>query len=380
MNKLVTSLALVASTLLPSCTMAQNDALVVKGQLNGLKDSLVVTDNPRAGEGNLKIATPEGKVSFTYNLQEPKMIYLATPATLRGRERIIFQMVAVPGETAELSGDAGGNYHITGSKFYQEYDEADRYTEKSTMEMKAWMTGLEARMAAGENRDSIMKEYEAKAPEYEQKVNDAIFDFIRQHPDYEASAVLATHLQSAADVKKAVALLSPAVRDGRMKAIYQPVLTRYEERAKADSIAAAKQAVGVEAPDIVLNDINGNPLTLSSLRGKYVVLDFWGSWCVWCIKGFPEMKAYYEKYKGKFEILGVDCRDTEEKWKAAVEKHQLPWLHVYCPRDNSKALDDYAIQGFPTKIVIDPQGKIAKTVVGEDPQFYTFLDELFGGE
>ncbi len=378
MNKLVTSLALVASTLLPSCTMAQNDALVVKGQLKGLKDSLVVTDNFRVPVRGLKIATPEGKVSFTYDLQEPKMIYMATPATLRGEERIFLQMVAVPGETAELSGEVGSNYYITGSKFYQEYDEADRYTEKASMEMNEWMSGLEARIVAGESRDSVMKEYQEKSPQYEQKVSDAIFDFIKQHPDYEASAELATHLQSADDVKKAVALLSPAVRDGRMKAIYQPVFDRYVEQAKADSTAAARQAVGVEAPDIVLNDINGNPLALSSLRGKYVVLDFWGSWCVWCIKGFPEMKAYYEKYKGKFEILGVDCRDTEEKWKAAVEKHQLPWLHVYCPRDNSKVLDDYAIQGFPTKIVIDPQGKIAKTVVGEDPQFYTFLDELFG--
>ena len=74
------------------------------------------------------------------------------------------------------------------------------------------------------------------------------------------------------------------------------------------------------APDFTLNDLSGKPLTLSSLRGKYVILDFWGSWCVWCIKGFPQMKEYYQKYAGKFEILGIDCNDPEAKWKAAVEK------------------------------------------------------------
>lgn len=131
-----------------------------------------------------------------------------------------------------------------------------------------------------------------------------------------------------------------------------------------------------KAPDFTLNDINGNPLSLSSLKGKYVVLDFWGSWCGWCIKGIPSMKEYYAKYAGKFEILGVDCGDTPEKWKEAVKKYELPWLHVFCTRESS-VLNDYAIQGFPTKVVVGPDGNIVKTIVGEDPAFYVFLDELF---
>ena len=140
--------------------------------------------------------------------------------------------------------------------------------------------------------------------------------------------------------------------------------------------AADVEADGTMAPDFTLNDLNGKPLTLSSLRGKYVILDFWGSWCVWCIKGIPQMKEYYQKYAGKFEILGIDCNDKEEKWKAAVKTYELPWLHVYNPRD-SKVLDMYEIQGFPTKIIIGPDGKIIKTIVGEDPAFYRLLDELF---
>ena len=138
----------------------------------------------------------------------------------------------------------------------------------------------------------------------------------------------------------------------------------------------AFEAADVEAPDFTLNDINSQPLKLSSLRGKYVILDFWGSWCVWCIKGFPKMKEYYQKYAGKFEILGIDCNDSEEKWKAAVAKYELPWLHVY-NTDNSGVLEQYAIQGFPTKIIVGPDGKIVQTIIGEDPAFYTLLDKLF---
>ena len=78
------------------------------------------------------------------------------------------------------------------------------------------------------------------------------------------------------------------------------------------------------------------------------------------------------------EILGVDCRDTEDKWRAAVEEHQLPWLQVRCDDDNLRKLGSkYGIQGFPTKVVVDPEGKLIKTVVGEDPEFYKYLDELF---
>ena len=147
--------------------------------------------------------------------------------------------------------------------------------------------------------------------------------------------------------------------------------------------SAKLQAAGVEAPDFTLKDIEGNDFTLSSLRGKYVILDFWGSWCGWCIKGMPKMKEYYQKYAGKFEIVGVDCNDTDQKWKDAVKKHELPWKHVYNPRANTEeeqannVCGKYGITGFPTKIVISPEGKIVKTIVGEDPAFYTLLDELF---
>ena len=152
---------------------------------------------------------------------------------------------------------------------------------------------------------------------------------------------------------------------------------------KTETVAVEEQVPAVEeqvtsevAPDFTLNDINGKPLALSSLRGKYVILDFWGSWCVWCIRGIPHMKEYYNKYKGKFEILGIDCNDSEQDWKDAVKEHELPWLHVYNTPD-SQLLETYNIEGFPTKIIIDPDGKIVKTIVGEDPEFYTLLDQLF---
>lgn len=130
------------------------------------------------------------------------------------------------------------------------------------------------------------------------------------------------------------------------------------------------------APDFSLKSIDGKTFTLSSLRGKVVVIDFWGSWCGWCIKGMPEMKKAYEKYKGKLEIVGVDCGDTDAKWKSAVKELGLPWIHVYNPTGIGSILDTYGIQGFPTKVIVGKNGELLKTVVGEDPEFYTALDEI----
>ena len=133
------------------------------------------------------------------------------------------------------------------------------------------------------------------------------------------------------------------------------------------------------APNFELPDLQGNPRKLSSLRGKYVIIDFWGSWCVWCIRGFPAMKDVYAKYKDDLEILGVDCQDSERKWRTAVEQYELPWLQVRCPDDMMDDLAQmYGIEGFPTKAVVSPEGKLLKVVVGEDPAFYTYLDELLG--
>jgi thiol-disulfide isomerase/thioredoxin len=203
---------------------------------------------------------------------------------------------------------------------------------------------------------------------------------VKAHPSQEASMFILKKINGLDKMKETYQLLDASVREGRMKPCYDQWVKILEEELEAEAQekeAQKKQAKGLDAPLFTLNDLNGKPLALTSLRGKYVILDFWGSWCVWCIKGFPKMKEYYAKYPGKFEILGVDCNDTEDKWRAAVKKHELPWLHVYCP-SSSTLLTDYGVTGFPTKIIIGPDGKIVKSIVGEDPAFYTLLDELFG--
>ena len=88
------------------------------------------------------------------------------------------------------------------------------------------------------------------------------------------------------------------------------------------------------------------------------------------------MKAYYKEYNSKLEILGIACGDTEEKWKAAVAENQLPWLNVINDKTNNDISKQYAVSGYPTKVVIDPEGNMAKVIVGESPEYYEYFDKL----
>lgn len=134
-----------------------------------------------------------------------------------------------------------------------------------------------------------------------------------------------------------------------------------------------------KAPDFTLPDAQGTMVSLSSLRGNWVVLDFWGSWCGWCIKGIPQMKENYARLSPKVKFVGIAFHDSKETWFKALNKYQLPWINLWEDPDtdrNQSLLKLYGVSGFPTKMIINPDGYIVNTTVGEDPEFYEILQTL----
>lgn len=137
-----------------------------------------------------------------------------------------------------------------------------------------------------------------------------------------------------------------------------------------DILKGKKISVGMMAKDFTQNDVNGNPIKLSAYQNKYVLVDFWASWCLPCREENPNVLAVYEKYKEKnFTVLSVsiDVLANKAKWLNAIKEDRLPWMQVSDLKKENEAAKLYGITTIPANVLISPNGKIiAKDIKGKE--------------
>lgn len=174
----------------------------------------------------------------------------------------------------------------------------------------------------------------------------------------------------------AFALLFISCEENKQKSVYDE--TQSPDEPKGEVIA---DGVGIEpgntAPDISLPDPEGNIIKLSSLRGKYVLLDFWASWCGPCRREVPFVKEAYDSFRNKgFEVYGVSLDANKPDWVRAIKDWELNWIHVSdLGYWNSSVVPKYQLQGIPATFLLDKEGKIiARDLRG--PQLKMKLEEI----
>jgi peroxiredoxin len=144
--------------------------------------------------------------------------------------------------------------------------------------------------------------------------------------------------------------------------------SRYGEMAAGFLKSAYRNALGVEAEDFAQEDVKGQLVRLSSFKGKYVLVDFWASWCGPCRQENPNVVKAYNKYKDKnFTVLGVSLDENRERWLGAIAQDGLSWTQVSDLKGwgNDVAVQ-YGVQAIPTNFLVDPSGKIiARNLRGE---------------
>lgn len=328
----------------------------------------------RSVDANVPIDA-EGFFSYSCDIRQADKAVL-TVRSNGGKSYFFF----VPDESVEIEGPSASDsrWTIGGSAFYRRLNDVMLSLLPFYREFDAVQAEYEKGVAEGLDREMLDNDRAEANLDINKRMWEVAGRYIKSHLDDEVSATLLLD-QDYVDILPVIRMLSPEVRHGRFESYIdglEDMFSRLDKEIKAGEAAVLELKEGRRAPDFTLKDIDGNDFIFSSLfgKGKYIVVDFWGSWCSWCIKGFPEMKEYYGKYGDKLEIVGVACYDKEDRWRAALDRYDIPWLNVFSPDGTTEVR--YGVTAYPYKVVISPKGKVLGCFVGETEEFYKMLDKL----
>lgn len=304
-----------------------------------------------------------GVFSFSGKVTDPvRASVYRKPADKNGkRDFLSFYLEA---STIKLTAtDSLKNASITGSRVNTDNDKLKTLT-KPVQDKLAAISGEFGKLTAEQKKDKAVTEAIYKRYETTSKELEPIYlGFARQNPKSFVSLTaiqqIATSETAQTEAEQVYAGLDGVVKDskaGKDISIYFN--------------AVKKTKIGLQAPDFAQNDVNDKPVKLSDFKGKYVLVDFWASWCGPCRQENPNVVAAYNQFKDKgFTILGVslDQPGKKEAWLKAIADDHLTWTHVSDLKfwDNAVA-KQYGIRSIPANFLIDPDGKIiAKGLRGE---------------
>jgi len=283
-------------------------------------------------------------------------------------------------ESIQAEGDADEIYmaKITGGTANAEWASVKPKLNELTRQNWTTLKSAYDNFKPGDDSVAFKNAYKLRA-ENSAKEEQLKLDFMKKNPGSLVSMYFLSGMQNSLSFEE-------------LKTTYAKLGSTHKNSSFAKAIAGKianmeATAIGKQAVPIQKKDINGQPVNLETLKGKYVLIDFWGSWCGPCRASHPHLKALYAKYKADgFEILGIaqeqgqTLESSRKAWVKAIEEDKIDWIQVLNNEglEQFDAVKSYGVTAFPTKILLDKEGKIIARNVGDGSEIDVKLKEIFG--
>ena len=321
-----------------------------------------------------------GKFEHTEKVTEPTVLRMSfrTPKLMKmvGRgyiptKCVLLQYVAFPGADIKVNGAA--------TDFCNAYPSGDPENElMAQLNSKIYpLMNESANLAVKHMSDStlseaIVKADEKRGEELGKLEQEAKMEFFSQH----VSSIAGLWMMEDMIIRSQIEMEEVAELMEKVDVEKYKDLSYY--KALAQRVEGFKNTgVGAKAPSIAgKNVMDGADFDINSLKGKFVIIDFWGTWCGACLAGVPEMKKFRDEHADKLQIVGLAKDRNIEKVQKCLTKHGMNWPNILVGKGEQDFVAKYNVQGYPTKILLDRNGKILYRSVGESEEFYHEVEKL----
>jgi len=305
-------------------------AFELKGSVNNTEQAILVFDHE--GVGLMGITSPD-----------------------------MIQIYLEKGDILINAADSLGNAELAGTSLNVDQQRLNANIKESDLALQTLVAAFEAASEEEKATEDFVNQIQKEFAEVAQHAKAQRFKFIKENPNSFVSLMTLIEtvglVSDAEEIRAVLAELSPELQETpQAKALVSQL------EIASNPAADGTPQVGTMAPEFTQNDTTGTPVSLASFRGKYVLLDFWASWCGPCRQENPNLVSAFDKYKDKnFTILGVslDRANGRESWLKAIKDDKLAWTQVSDLQfwDNEVARQ-YGIRSIPQSYLIDPEGRI----------------------